>query len=414
MAVSPEVKSSPRDLWTNFKVPMISQYNHLTPNRQGWVDIKANASNDTIYSSLIGVPITSLPDTGNASFQLETSYMVLECSSMTSNNNSSGPPGWSNSSDRSIGSRPEVLYYPLDDDRNYPSNWSTQKPRELMFVLVYNGLESGHIYRINCTLSSTYLETGVHCDGGTCEAVKLRNSTQQHLPMGWTPLDRWAFKNFATKWLAAFDTHASRPSVFGYYIEDPSYPFSGSMAAWKDFSDVVSLETFSLRASQMLNTYWMSVMAPSIIPLGGTVSNFSLVPGSASDEYFPNTTYIYATHYRSEEVYTAVEPWISILIVAALVTLTSSLIGIGLQWRNRTPALAMNVSTVIRDSKYMQLPLASGGSYMSDSERGKLLRNTRIVFGDVLPDKEVGHIGFTVQRDGKARALRLEPDRVYE
>jgi hypothetical protein len=108
-------------------------------------------------------------------------------------------------------------------------------------------------------------------------------------------------------------------------------------------------------------------------------------------------------------------PWLVLFTLSSLVALVLSVAGLVLVLRSHGPRLDMNISTVLRDSYYGSGPLY-GGSYLSDSERSRLLGETRVRIGDVWPDEGVGYIGITATDPGVngGRVVgRLKPGRLY-
>lgn len=77
------VKNSPADLWGNVKIPFQSHLSGTT-DADGWIDV--NTSITTLdYSSLFGIPMasTAFYDNSSSTFNLESTYLELGCTSST-------------------------------------------------------------------------------------------------------------------------------------------------------------------------------------------------------------------------------------------------------------------------------------------------------------------------------------------
>ncbi|CAH0043613.1 unnamed protein product [Clonostachys solani] len=72
MVLAPSsTKNSGMDLWGNVKIPRLSP-----GNTDEWQDVTAEST--IVYSSLLGIPVANI-STGNTTFNVESSYIDLEC-----------------------------------------------------------------------------------------------------------------------------------------------------------------------------------------------------------------------------------------------------------------------------------------------------------------------------------------------
>ena len=69
-------KVSAMDTWGNVKIPMIELLSNLTQDSEGWYEV--GGGNTTVFSSLIGIPTSNLIAEINSTFNMETSYWVLD------------------------------------------------------------------------------------------------------------------------------------------------------------------------------------------------------------------------------------------------------------------------------------------------------------------------------------------------
>lgn len=103
--------------------------------------------------------------------------------------------------------------------------------------------------------------------------------------------------------------------------------------------------------------------------------------------------------------------WLALLLIVSSVLIAASAWAIVLRSKRVAPGLALNWSTVIRDSPY--LPMSSTGSFMDDCDRSRLMQDTRLMFGDGTSDQEVGHLAIRpITDDGEVE--RARKDRLYD
>ena len=80
-----EYLHSPFDLYGNVKIPDLARGKGYSEDDDEWTAIWPD--NSTIYSSLMEVPVSGVPITGNTTFVIETSYYSITCDNVTL-----GPP----------------------------------------------------------------------------------------------------------------------------------------------------------------------------------------------------------------------------------------------------------------------------------------------------------------------------------
>jgi hypothetical protein len=106
-------------------------------------------------------------------------------------------------------------------------------------------------------------------------------------------------------------------------------------------------------------------------------------------------------------------PWLILFTAITLLSLVAAVIGLILTLQIKGPRLAMNFTTVLRESRYSGL--GSKGSYMDDGDRLKETRETRIVIGDVGAERDVGHVAIsTIGGDGLKGPSALRKGWLYD
>ncbi|KAI1386326.1 uncharacterized protein F4822DRAFT_431197 [Hypoxylon trugodes] len=142
------------------------------------------------------------------------------------------------------------------------ANTTEKVPKMQVFYRSSNFGTTGNLFTAaNCTIATTYVEAGLNCNGWDCKVDRLRRSKKREtypstaytiFDSGW----RASMSSFLTNLVDTADNQlkeSGTPGLLQEYIADPTKPFSGGQ--FKDLRDVGN-ETFAMRFSQLLNTYW--------------------------------------------------------------------------------------------------------------------------------------------------------------
>lgn len=81
LQVPSDMQSDSMDIWGNVRIPFLDEDDPDEEDRDGWQNITW-ANDPSRFSSLAGLPISSLPE-GNNTLHLESSYIHLDCFNMT-------------------------------------------------------------------------------------------------------------------------------------------------------------------------------------------------------------------------------------------------------------------------------------------------------------------------------------------
>lgn len=281
-----------------------------------------------------------------------------------------------------------------------------------------------------CTLETTYIETEVECDGGGCLARRVRKVDSPDLPPptwnildicdhiqeNYHPLGRF-FTNLVDAFQSQIDGSGGSNSLVGFLV-DPSNPFSYNYnfgGGGPTFANQ-SVETINRRLAQILNSYWMSNLAYNLTT-GDWGDNYQdFVPSSDNSLGLlpaPNVTLLETSMAIVQDqygVFTCHLGWLTAFTISAFIALLTSVLGLLIIIRNRSPILAMNVTTIVRDSPYVQLPSIT--SIMDDSERSRRVGHIRVKFGDVACADEVGHVAIATD-DGRIEVGEFRKGRFY-
>ncbi|RPA88314.1 hypothetical protein BJ508DRAFT_320403 [Ascobolus immersus RN42] len=301
-------RSFARDNLGHVRIPLLSSLESI-PDGEGWLRIPTDARNrgGILYSSFLGVPITTNTKNKRSRLSLETSYFEFNCFE-----------------DRKIKDRA----LPYDDIPQLYFNVSTSstkrdysKPLQVLVQSVAFG--DAYTYQVECTITEPRVQVNITCEpdelfdiskmaledatgAGNCEVESMRHSRQpspyEALGPAATFLDSFAgfydllFDNFPLVGRFEFrnvSIHGPVQSMQDYtnkftlpelYLFNPS-----NIAAWGKESDIygvftrqdksfdpasVGLQDFQSRMSVLFNSFVQAIQSPGVrtlnIPVNGT------------------------------------------------------------------------------------------------------------------------------------------------
>ncbi|KAL4903381.1 hypothetical protein BDW74DRAFT_186059 [Aspergillus multicolor] len=386
-----DTKAGPVDQWGNVKVPRIEAGNSSQATADGWMPVQG-AEKIESFTALFGVPIVGLAETiqqGDVNFTVEMTYVEL--------------------STPSNGVNPNTPNYTL--------------PRTIRFnntVDIYTTVTTTQVIQ-------RMVEAFIQCVDGDCAATKVRPSTTDHRPKDYTSFDHWAWVVLAMLTKASSQAPAreviwgTAPS--GLFLNDSSaFPMqSGLSGSSADVNiSAIDPDTFSTRASILLNTGLQAFMAPTGFA-GNLPTNFSLygkphIPADGlltvaneSSWQLRNYTAWYppanlsrmvwelapfvgastnATLARYTEVYRPEYVWAVILILSSVLLFAVGLAGICV----RTKTLAPNMFDPVIGLTYGNPYIAATGKNenpLDADERANILRDKTVQLGEVNDYKGV-------------------------
>ncbi|KAH0537230.1 hypothetical protein FGG08_005972 [Glutinoglossum americanum] len=397
------VQSSRMDIWGNLKIPSLESLNSSSLDGNGWVSIPKGR---VLYSSLIGLPVVGLLSEGKSSFAIESSYMFLDCPDVSKSDKLIEFQNDCPASNSSCYIGTNTTYgrfssFQFGSNTASSGNTSITTPREIVFAI---GEGQGGVFTIaKCTLTMSYVESRVGCDGKNCAVVEMRKSRMNHTSPAFTPLYiPPIFSNF----VAGFS-----------YVDGPN-PGTGGTTMTEDFISNTSIgggggmslysiprDLFTSRLNLAFNTYWLPSLGFTPTAFAGNLpTNFNL------SNFFDalNTT---ATITTSQERYVCDRAWLSILLISASILFVTGLVGYILDYMSKSPDILGYMSTLTRDSPYMDLP--SGGTALDGDERARLLKDVQLTVADVDWSRDVGHIALSTLRDSPAKMARSEKGRLF-
>ncbi|THV68068.1 hypothetical protein D6D27_10133, partial [Aureobasidium pullulans] len=256
--------------------------------------------------------------------------------------------------------------------------------------VTYTDLLPGHSFA-NCTIETSFVEVSVHCSTGVCAAKKIRRSLNPFKKAIWTTLDYTGGESFGFYTLlfvsAIKEGHASVPSPYQNFILNLYDPFNKS---WdRPAVSTVSNTTFSIRLGQLLNTYWMALLAPTAIPKG--LHNANLTADTAPIQG-TNQQSTEAAVTRSTQVLKCDNLWLMFLLLSTAVTTLIGIFGLVATICRRGPELGLNISSMIKDSPFVDQPAIP--STLDASDRMRMCKNLLVKYGDVACEDEAGYVAI--------------------
>ena len=144
--------------------------------------------------------------------------------------------------------------------------------------------------------------------------------------------------------------------------------------------------------SQLINTYWVSSIAPYAITgsFNGSMNSSLPQDGYNTDSTIGQTT-LQSTVLRCDGA------WFVVLLVASLVMVSASIISAVLNLCRKGPDMLGSFSMSLRDSPYVGFP--RGSSLEVSTDMSRRLGKCRVRLGDVRPDEDVGYVALATMRE---------------
>jgi hypothetical protein len=394
--------NEPRDFFSNIKIPDMATLGAVNET-SGWYDVAQTSS--PVYTSLIGIPIADIPSSGNVSFVVESAYWELRCKRFGSNftleriNNTDleynirkiqwGVEGPSFGLDASLGR--------WTNDTSFTFDYLSKLSRTTAMPAP-------------CVAGLRVVESEISCKSAVCGVGRMRNSKRNAtilIDQKMTRGPRMSFlklclflpgsdlgpKNYGTK----------SSELIEQWILDPG--LQHEMKNWDSWNGIdlstVPTEDFNHRLQIVFNTFWESLMGVNYL-----VANSTTI--QANDTIPPwNTTTATGMRYDGEQ-YVCNKIFAAITIVISfLLFMTASAAGV-LGYFTKAPDILGFMSTHARDNPYFKEHVPS---HMDGLEAARVLRDVRVMVGDVHKMEDVGHVAFASADVG---ATRISSNRLYD
>ncbi|CAG8953474.1 hypothetical protein HYFRA_00010224 [Hymenoscyphus fraxineus] len=433
------IKTGPMDLWGNVKIPMLSGLANLQEDTNGWRYIpKENFS--VTYASLFGIPYSALPD-GNSTFNIESTYMELTCGNRTSaptrgasgftysgliggNGEFRGGANITENTNWALGYQGQDLTnLLLDTDRNASqcldclrNDFTTSKevPGTLLFQ-DFTGTRD--VVSIYCVPSQVYVESMVQCTKSprlqpTCSVSAQRTSILAQPP----PITLLSFQSTlngltsflpqSTRRLQGIDTMQNYlvSPLSNTFIEStptPRYLSNQTSPPSNDESRIntVEMQDFSIRLSQLLNTFLEGSTANATSYLTDTLP-LSDDPPATSPTLLDNTITsraqtltVPASHISLLPIFICNWPWAIVFLVSTCVLLFASVFASYIRRKTLTRDFLPYVGNLVSQGRDVDVP--RGSVRTEGLERSKAISGLKVRLGNV-GDVEEGRGRWTV------------------
>ncbi|CAO2653982.1 Nn.00g107150.m01.CDS01 [Neocucurbitaria sp. VM-36] len=396
--------TSPTDLFGNVRIPDIhalSTYSAQASNKT-WHSI-ANGTDDTEgrYTSIFGIPIAGLPDSGNASFNLITHYWKVNCTPTDQDSHSNPWRVLSPNETTLTDIKPLSPSFDIVIDEKNSTDTeisflyqSTSRSRDAM-------LEGPNFTSIACTASPVVVESKVFCHGKACGVLAMRDVADRGPNNLWsaiTPLS--VFRAIAAR-MPGVDISATQDLAYGNelierWIYNPNLDNNATFPGWIDLPGL-EVSYFSQRLQIAINTFWDSTIGSVV-----RMDSFTELNSVVWKQNW-NATDVSVTKYEGLRYVCHIQfavLTIGISLVLLLAANLSMLLGIV----TRTPDILGFVSVLARDNPYFRIYVPS---HFSGLEAARVLRDVKVRVGDVKSAAGVGHIALTTM-DTKPEPLSWE------
>ncbi|KAI1655526.1 hypothetical protein F4813DRAFT_161875 [Daldinia decipiens] len=457
--VSPaSISQSPMDPWGNIKIPFIENLpGYDSAGEDEWIQF-SGYSEATPYSSLVGIPIANIPKIGDTEFTIEASYWNFRCPDFgfpehydddywyqAINNASAGctlsnlqctifnssislPDGLVTEGARTPSSWIMSLTRDDERERRCAAGPTDNAPARRLFFRTRN-TGAHKPTAANCTMGTTNVEASVNCKGWDCKVDRLRRSQKRKIYQSpaytifdhcgdWdSPLNLPNFLNYLLDAAGSDVSHSIGPGLFQNYLLSPDTPFARTaLHSYNIDSDITTIgnESFAVRFSQILNSYWTSFY------------NFNLTYGGHPENLAFSTDFytgypIWTPLAESSGINTHTEThffynrgWMAVLVISIMAMFISAIVKAIFDLRIWIPDLLMNVSTMIRGSASNCPSVPFGGTTLDDSERSRLLKNLRVRYGNIrTQDGSPGELGIGELAEGEGKATRVTQNEAY-
>ena len=378
------------DSWNNAKIPVLEKLpeDSRRTNSSDWHDVEFAALGSSLspFSSLLGVPVNSLPNLQGkeADLNVSSSYFLLDCQAFEQINNDQ-MDAISNATNITLHeSNSGTLYIGF----GLPENG---KPGSFLFFSLKQRADDTHenlFAYSNCTFNQSYVESQVSCLQSGCAVEQIRRDPT---PALYTP-NAPAFQDMLEDWAnSGGDFNSTQYTPTELFLNDPTTADSFSQTL--DLSQV-PISNFTDRLTLLFNTYWQAGVAPFDFAGGNHNPDATIDPLIQVNATIVNTTQVYHTSWG----------WLAVLLVASVILLVAGIAGV--IWDSRTvgPNVFGYASSLLPRNRYVKL--SGRGGTIGGSARARALRDTRVMLQDVRPDGDVGKIALATV-DGGGQRLRL-------
>jgi hypothetical protein len=396
-----------RDFYGNVKIPDMAKLGAVNAT-SGWYDVVQTSA--LIYSSLLGIPIADIPSSGNVSFLVESAYWEIRCEAFGSNFTLEQTNRTLHDDDA------RQIQYGVDGPSfGLEHSYYVDGANQTSFSFNYSSkLSRSKAITAPCAVSLRVVESEISCKAAACGVDRMRNSkrnatvlfnNEAQIGPDW-PL-WWSFRQLCVYLpgsdLGPKNSGTKSSELVELWIADPNLRRALKNAA--DWSGVdlstVPVDIFTYRLQMVFITFW-----EALVGVNYHVAN-STSQASDNDLWAWNSTTATGMRYDGEQ-YVCNKTFAAITIVISfLLFLTASVAGV-LGFFTKAPDILGFVSTHARDNPYFKEHVPS---HMDGLEAARVLRDVRVIVGDVHKMEDVGHVAFASADVGPTR---ISSKRLYD
>jgi hypothetical protein len=398
------------DSYGNALIPLLDDNAFTDPS--GWQN--ADPGEDPLYASSYGVPIALISDYSNTSLYddftsdstysvtIPAAYLDFSCSPLqiiTDDDlvNITDPALTSGESEEI------TLYLGMT-----PMNAQTNGTLALASLITLNTTDPNQSTNVDvnqnatyaytkCSFSQTFVYANITCESSQCYTSALKRKPAAAFVNSGS--DNWVSGLLGTSGY----TNDSKPTA----TDTERYLMSrGNIGSSNPRMNLttVDLSSFTTNLAFLMNTFWSIGFAPTNLT--------AVLINSATREFNPglNTklSLIPASKIDEHDVFQTNWGWLAALMLCSVFLLLAGIFSIWWDARTVSPDVLGFASSVVRKSKYVQLPSVDNAA--SGAERVRALGDVRVMMQDVKPLAPVGRIALGTAHPN---AKRLEPGRSY-
>jgi hypothetical protein len=260
----------------------------------------------------------------------------------------------------------------------------------------------------NCTFSQIFVDANISCQSGQCYtyAIKPTNLTNTTLHPGFvnSGSDNWVTGILGTSGSTNYSTPTATDTeryLMNYGVLDESNPRMNLTS--------IDNTSFSYNLAFLMNTFWTIGFAPVNLTnlfFNSTTEPFNPLLSSANTPV--PVSYGNGIKIDSHDIYITRWGWLAALMICSSFLLLAGVFSIWWDARTVSPDVLGFASSVVRKSKYVQLPPVASAA--SGAERARVLGDVRVMMQDVKPTAPVGRIALGTAHPN---AQRLQLGRSY-
>ncbi|KAJ3546305.1 hypothetical protein NM208_g2074 [Fusarium decemcellulare] len=452
------LESRNQDLWGNIRLPAIEKLSSNVLD-SSWINISEDDSLD--YSSLIGVPVASLPLAGNHTLTISGSYINVDCpilellptksieipgnmrylpkqfGALAGNNFTKIPSidstdgsnsRWStcheNTLRLSISQPRQTKVYSLltsfRDGKNSNREaraliWESISPEEDADVYeVLEDLEDDTRkdapkgaqiragYRVShaeCNLYTTYVDVKMQCQEGSCLPYSARRSPNPPRDRNWTVFDmQYPYKD-AESFVETFCSMFPEDSGQVPTVSYMIDPFNAISTKSRSHVALIPREAFETRLAHLINSqFLLSISASDVTGLFNDESARSLTTNNVT----------LTTMTREERVRCSI-PWLAVLFFSSAVLFMIAIAAFVLRLRVLVPDVLGSLALGMLDNRCEKV---MGSSVLHGEDKMTKMKDVRIMLGDVEPHAEIGRIALAAPLENSVVG-RVQKDKFY-